>query len=108
MMAELHQSYADLQKDLAAKNPARPVRVAPVGTAFALARAQYPDIKVDASDDHHATAEGYYLAALIIYETAYQDTVKGAPAQFFNGAVTFPDDVAAKLQGIADQVCTAK
>ena len=103
MMSQLHQSYGDLQKDLAAKNANRPVVVAPVGTAFAEARAQ--GINMDAKDNHHATAEGYYLAALVIYETIYHDSAKGAPAGFFKGEVTYSPDVAAKLQAIADEVC---
>jgi hypothetical protein len=105
MMAEVHQSYGQLQKDLAAKNPDRPVRVALVGTAFARAKTEYPGIKLDAIDQHHATADGYYLAALVIYETIYKSSVKGAPNQFYHGAVTIPADDAAKLQAVADEVC---
>jgi hypothetical protein len=108
MMSELHTSYAKLKDALAAKNPNRPALVAPVGTAFALSKATYPEIILDASDSHHATAEGYYLAALVIYETIYRDSAKGAPAQFFDGAQIFPPEVAAKLQDIADKVCAAK
>jgi hypothetical protein len=108
MMSELHDSYAKLQADLAAKNPNRPVRVAPVGTAFAASKAANPEIVVDAKDAHHASAEGYYLAALVIYETIYGGSVKGAPAEFYNGAVKFSPDVAAKLQDIADKVCAGK
>jgi len=108
MMTELRTSYAKLKDDLTAKNPNRPVVVAPVGTAFALSKATYPEIVLDASDAHHATAEGYYLAALVIYDTLYHDSAKGAPADFFNGAQTFPPDVAAKLQDIADRVCSGK
>jgi hypothetical protein len=104
MMSELHDSYAKLRDALAAKNPARAVRVAPVGTAFARCKAEFPAIKLDASDDHHATAEGYYLAALVIYETLYHDTAKGAPTEFFHGLVKFPADVATELQGVADEV----
>jgi len=104
MMDELHQSYSRLRDDLAAKNPDRPVRVALVGTAFARAKAQYPAISLDAIDNHHATAEGYYLAALVIYETIYQDSAKGAPSQFYDGELTIPADDAAKLQQVADDV----
>jgi hypothetical protein len=104
MLRELHDSYARLRDDLAKRDPARPVRVALVGTAFAQAGDRYPAINLNASDNHHATAEGYYLAALVIYETIYHGSVKGAPAVFFHGALKFPHDVAAELQGVADEI----
>ena len=104
MMGELHDSYAKLRDDLAARNPQRDVRVAPVGTAFARTTTEQPAINLNAGDAHHASAEGYYLAALVIYETIYHDTAKGAPAEFFDGALKFSPDDAAKLQAIADEV----
>jgi len=104
MMTQLHQSYGRLRDDLSAKNSRRPVRVALVGTAFARAIAEYPAINLDAVDHHHSTNEGYYLAALVIYETIYHDSVKGAPTQFFHGALAIPADDAAKLQAVADEV----
>jgi len=106
MLGDLHRSYSSLRDDLAAKNPNRPARVALIGTAFAREAAEYPAINLNASDHHHADAEGYYLAALVIYETIYHDSVKGAPTQFFNGQVTIPADDAAKLQQVADEVAT--
>ncbi len=104
MMAQLHQSYGSLHDDLAAKNPKREVRVALVGTAFGRANSEYPAINLNASDHHHASIEGYYLAALVIYETIYHDSVKGAPNQFFHGQLIIPADEAAKLQAVADEV----
>ncbi len=104
MMAQLHQNYAALQKDLAARNPNRPVREALVGTAFARIKAEYPGITVDAVDAHHATAAGYYEAALLMDEAIYGESVKGAPSTFFNGALVFPPDEAAELQAVADEV----
>ena len=104
MIRELHESYARLRDDLAAKYPNREARVAPVGTAFARGAAKYPAIILDAFDHHHATAEGYYLAALVIYETIYRDSAKGAPASLFRGELVIPADDAAKLQEIADEV----
>ena len=104
MMAELHQSYGRLRDDLAAKNPDREVRVALVGTAFARVAALYPNLNLYASDQHHADSDGYYLAALVIYEAVYHDSVKGAPTQFFHGLLTIPADDAAKLQSVADDV----
>jgi hypothetical protein len=104
MMDELHESFSRLRDDLVAKklNPA--VRVARVGTAFARVASQYPAINLNAADQHHASAEGYYLAALVIYETIYNDSAKGAPAQFFHGELTIPADDAAKLQAVADEI----
>jgi hypothetical protein len=104
MMRELHESYGRLRDDLAAKNPNREARVAPVGTAFARDAVKYPGINLNASDHHHATAEGYYLAALVIYETIYRESAKGAPTSFFHGELVIPDDDAAKLEEIADEV----
>ena len=103
MMRELHENYGRLRDDLATKYPGREARVAPVGTAFARDAAEYPAINLDAADHHHATAEGYYLAALVIYETIYHDSAKGAPVSFFHGEVVFPEDVAVKLQAVADE-----
>jgi len=104
MMDELHDAYGRLRDDLAAKNPNREVRVALVGTAFARVAAQYPEIDLNAADRHHATAEGYYLAALVMYKTIYRDSAKGAPTRFFHGLLTIPADDAAKLQEVADEV----
>ena len=104
MLGELHDSYARLRDDLAKRDPDREARVALVGTAFALSNQKYPAINLNASDNHHATAEGYYLAALVIYETIYHQSVKGAPAVFFHGLLRFPPDTAAHLQEVADDV----
>ena len=104
MMADLHQNYGNLQQDLAVRNPHRPVRVALVGTAFALIRAQYPQIVIDAADHHHATAAGYYEAALLMDATIYQESVTGAPASFFGGKLAIPGQTAAELQTIANEV----
>jgi hypothetical protein len=104
MMDDLHRSYARLRQNLAAENKNREVRVAPVGTAFALVRSQYPAIHLDALDHHHASREGYYLAALVIYESLYHDSARGAPISFFKGQLTIPAADAANLQQVADEV----
>ncbi len=104
MMAELHGSYARLGADLAQRDSSRPVRVALVGTAFAQVSGRFPTINLNASDNHHATAAGYYLAALVIYETIYHESVKGAPSVFFHRSVRFSPGVAAHLQEVADEV----
>jgi hypothetical protein len=107
MLGEIHKSYADLRDDLARRNPSRPVEVALVGTAFLRSNDKYPAVNLNAYDDHHATAEGYYLAALVIYETIYHQSVHGAPSVFFHGALRFAPGVAGKLQAIADEVAGA-
>jgi hypothetical protein len=107
MMAELHSSYAKLHDDLAQRDPSREVRVALVGTAFARLNEQYPAINLNAFDNHHATAAGYYLAALVIYETIYHDSAKGAPAEFFHGLLRFSPEDAAHLQEVADEISGA-
>ena len=104
MMAQLFLSYDNLAHELAARNPGRPVRVARVGTAFARIKAEYPDMVVDAPDQHHASAAGYYEAALLMEEAIYGESARGAPNTFFNGALVIPPDEAAKLQGVADEV----
>jgi hypothetical protein len=104
MMAQLHQNYAALAKDLAARNANRPVREALVGTAFARIRAEYPGIKLDAVDRHHSTAAGYYEAALLMDEAIYGESVKGAPSTFYHGTLVIPPDEAAELQAVADEV----
>ena len=93
-----------MRDTLASKNPNRPAKVALIGTAFAREAAEFPAIDLNAADHHHADADGYYLAALVIYETIYHDTAKGAPNQFFNGQITIPAADAAKLQQVADEV----
>jgi hypothetical protein len=104
MMADLHRAYGALGMKLIALNPDRPVRIALVGTAFARCHAEYPAIPLDAADHHHATEEGYYLAALVIYETLYHQTAAGAPTTFFNGVVKISDEEAKELQRVADEV----
>jgi hypothetical protein len=107
MMSELHYAYGHLRDDLAAKNSGRPVQVALVGTAFAKVAADYPEINLNAADHHHASPDGYYLVALVIYEAIYHDSVKGAPTHFYHDALIIPDADAAKLQAIADEVSGA-
>jgi len=104
MMQEVHLAYDHLRADLAAQNSNREVRVAPIGTAFAQVALQYPAIHLEAFDHHHATAEGYYLAALVIDETLWGKSVRGAPRIFFQGGLKIPADDAEDLQKVADEV----
>ena len=104
MMDELHESFSRLRDDLVAKKLNSAVRIARVGTAFARVDSEYPAITLNAADQHHATTQGYYLAALVIYETMYHESVKGAPTEFYHGEVIISAEEAAKLQGVADEV----
>ncbi len=104
MMSDLHRSYNALGKKLAALNPDRPVRVALVGTAFARCHAEFPELVLDAADHHHATGEGYYLAAMVIFEAIYHQSAMDAPLNFFDGVVSIPPADAPKLQQVADEV----
>jgi hypothetical protein len=104
MMKDLHKSYLALARKLAASEPGRPVRVALVGTAMARCHAEFPAIPLDAADRHHATAQGYYLAALVLFETIYHQTADDAPLRFFGGVATISSQEAADLQRVADEV----
>jgi hypothetical protein len=104
MMQELHANYGNLDDDLVKRDANRPALVAFVGTSFARSESEFPAINLNAADNHHSTAEGYYLAALVIYETIYHDSAKGAPATFFHGSLTIPPDEAADLQKVADEI----
>jgi hypothetical protein len=104
MLAELRANYQMLAQDLAARDADRPVRVARVGTAFARIKAEYPGIVIDAIDGHHASAEGYYEAALLMDEAIYHESAVGAPTTFFDGALVIPVGEASALQKVADEV----
>jgi hypothetical protein len=106
MMSDLHKSYAALGEKLTAITPNRPVRVALVGTAFARCHAEFSGIPLDAADHHHATQEGYYLAALVLEKTLYPGSVRGTPTSFFGGVVNVSDKEAEELQRVADEVET--
>ena len=104
MMQELHTNYGNLDDDLVKRDASRPARVALVGTSFARSESEFPAINLNAKDNHHSTAEGYYLAALVIYETIYHDSAEGATATFFHGLLRIPPDKAADLQNVADEI----
>lgn len=106
MAGEIRANYSELRDRLQAGDPSLKVLVAPVGRAFDLCRERYPGITLDWSDNHHASTEGSYLAALVIYSTIFQESPKGAVRQFFD---TSMDAVtAARLQEIADEVVSQK
>ena len=104
MMAELRDAYHRLDGKILQAHPHLQVRVAPVGSAFEQIHDREPALNLDARDRHHATVDGYYLAALVIYETIYHQSVRGAPTTFFNRQVVIPTSEAADLQRTADQL----
>jgi len=102
MTAELQKGYAELKKRLESIEPGEQVRVAPVGMAFALCQKKNPRINLYSSDHYHASAQGYYLSALVIYATIYNDSPLGATREF--PGITFDPEVTRKLQQIANEV----
>lgn len=99
MTTELRRGYATLKEVLGDLEPGEQVRLARVGTAFALCQKQYPKINLFYADRMHASDQGNYLAALVIYATIFRDSPLGAPRKF--AGFTIAPHVAAKLQQIA-------
>ena len=106
MNAEIQKNYTELFKRLEVIDPGTQLEFAPVGLAFQRSLEKYPEINLSYSDLHHASVEGNYLAALVIYATIYQDSPKGATREFFG--TSLDAGVAAKLQEIADEVAGPK
>jgi hypothetical protein len=82
MTGEIQKAYAALALDLKGLDPSRNIVVAPVGSAFALSLGQNPQIDLHNKDRYHASTEGYYLAALVIYATLFHDSPVGATREF--------------------------
>lgn len=99
MTTELRRGYATLKEVLGDLEPGEQVRLARVGTAFALCQKKYPGINLFYADRMHASDQGNYLAALLIYATIFRDSPLGAPRKF--PGLTIDAGVAAKLQQIA-------
>ena len=102
MTAKSREGYALARDEIKKAFPDLPVRIAPVGEAFALSLKNHPDIKLHSTDLHHASAEGSYLAALVIYATLFQDDPQGAPAEFPGLAIEA--SAAASLQQTAREI----
>ena len=103
MSGAAHHSYGQAcADDLAAKeSESGGARGAGRHGLHARSADKYPAINLNAKlDNHHATATSYYLAALVIYDTIYHDSAKGAPASrnFSMANWAFPPDDAADLQ----------
>ena len=99
MTTELRRGYATLKEVLGNLELGEQVRLARVGTAFALCQKKFPAINLLYADRMHASDQGNYLAALVLYTTIYRDSVLGAPRQF--PGLTIEAGVATKLQQIA-------
>lgn len=103
MLSEITGNYSELQNRLESAEPGRQIELAPVGAAFALSLKKHPEISLYGADNHHASAEGSYLAALVIYASLFQDDPVGAAREFPN--FTIAADQASHLQEIARE-CT--
>lgn len=82
----------------------------PVGEAWLAAQRIDPSIPLYAFDGLHPSAEGSYLAALVIYATLYARTPIGLPAtlRLRNGTtVGVGGEAAATLQAAANEVTAA-
>jgi hypothetical protein len=101
MTAEIVRNYAEQERRLEALEPGEQVVVAPVGAAFQRCKETYPDIPLYTEDEHHASAAGLYLSALVIYATLTGDSPLGATHDF--PGVAIPTETATRLQEIAEK-----
>lgn len=102
MMTEIRKGYAELKIRLEGIEAGEQVRLAPVGTAFALCQKKHPEINLYSGDIYHASEQGYYLSALVIYATIFQGNPTGATREFPGFALD--QEMAGKLQEIAMEV----
>ncbi len=78
MHGEIKRNYAALKKILEKKDAKRPVRLAPVGSAFARCGREHPEIDLYAGDFKHQSRDGSYLVACVFHGTIFQDSPRGA------------------------------
>lgn len=102
MLRQVVDNYAEAARRVEGAEPGRQVFVARVGEAFARASAKYPHLAVYGKDSHHASPEGYYLAALVIYSTLFSDNPMGASHEL--PGLSIDADTARSLQEIAAEV----
>ena len=76
-------------------------RIAPVGVAMARAQAERPDLALLDSDEVHASWQGAYLAAAVIYATLFDQSPEGLGYTF-----GMSEEDAAFLQRVAWQTVT--
>jgi len=77
--------WADLDDFVAAHRQVEAelgARIAPVGVAMARAQAERPDLALIGADEVHATWEGAYLAAAVIYATLFDRSPQGLDHTF--------------------------
>ena len=98
---EIVESYTELAKRLEALEPGTQVALAPVGAAFERCGREYPEIPLYSPDDHHASAQGLYLSAMVIYAVLFQDSPVGVTREF--PGVTIETEQASQLQKIAQE-----
>lgn len=103
MTAEIVKNYHECQRRLnALETGGRQVLLAPVGEAFAKCQAKHPEVVLISPDTKHASAQGSYLSALVLYATIYNDSPLGASNTF--SWLTIDKGEAEKLQQVAEEV----
>ena len=100
-VAETDRIY-DLHVGIAAREPAC---VAPIGQAWDLARAVYPDLVLHADDGNHSTRAGAYLTALVLAATITATSPAELDVQLPQFGVPF--DVQVRLRSIAARAVLA-
>lgn len=101
MNREIQANYAKLAERLEALEPGTQVELAPVGRAFELCLAKFPELNLHDTDKYHASTAGAYLSASVFYATIFQDDPQGASPEFLGTSLEPP--VAAQLQQIASE-----
>jgi hypothetical protein len=102
MNGEVQKGYGEARRLVEAIDSGDQVAIAPVGTAFARCRETYPEIDLNSKDRKHASVDGSYLAALVLYSTLTKDSPMGATSKFEKVAID--PGVAEKLQKVAASV----
>lgn len=99
MLAEVVANYAEARGRLESGEPGDQVALARVGEAFVRCLEKYPQLSPYGTDGHHASPEGYYLAALVIYGALFDDSPVGATHDL--PGLTIDAETAKSLQEIA-------
>lgn len=99
MLDDVVANYAEARGRLEAAEPGDQVALARVGEAFVRCLQKYPQLSPYGTDGHHASPEGYYLAALVIYGALFDDSPVGATHDL--PGLTIDAETAKSLQEIA-------
>jgi len=102
MLSEIERGYEQMDSRLEALEPGEQSSLAPVGEAFARCQKENPGIELYSCDHHHASEQGYYLSALVIYATIFHDSPVGASREF--PGLKIDSTVATELQRVAAEV----